>query len=68
MILDLKTGWHSFLKNSEECLPSPIATKKLKIMYYFFTGASFFIIGLHASLLSSSDTPAITEELQMEEV
>ncbi|XP_073256445.1 prenylated Rab acceptor protein 1-like [Porites lutea] len=35
---------------------------------FWIIGASFFIIGLHASLLSTSDTPEITEELTMEEV
>ena len=38
------------------------------VLFSVFAGASFFVIGLHASLLSTSDTPAITEELVMEEV
>lgn len=38
------------------------------VLFSVFTGASFVVIGLHASLLRTSDTPAITEELVMEEV
>ena len=41
---------------------------KVDRSFIFLSGVSFFIIGLHASLLSTSDTPEITEELTMEEV
>ena len=47
----------------------PSNSKGWQVIFLFFLlGASFFIIGLHASLLSTSDTPEITEELTMEEV
>lgn len=35
---------------------------------FWIIGASFVVIGLHASLLSTSDTQAITDQLTMEEV
>ncbi|KAJ7333126.1 Prenylated Rab acceptor protein 1 [Desmophyllum pertusum] len=35
---------------------------------FWIIGASFFVIGLHASLLRTSDPPEITEQLTMEEV
>lgn len=39
-----------------------------RAVLFWFSGASFFVIGLHASLLSMSDTPEITEQITMEEV
>jgi len=46
----------------------PLIVKVERSFIFYYSGASFFIIGLHASLLSTSDTPEITEELTMEEV
>lgn len=35
---------------------------------FWIIGASIVTVGLHASMLSTSDTPEITEQITMEEV
>lgn len=53
-----------------QCIRTLLTTWPLNLQSSgsILSGASIVTVGLHASMLSTSDTPEITEQITMEEV